>query len=40
MIILTVRLFRFLRLQPELAIISNTIVRAAPRLVNLIFIIG
>jgi hypothetical protein len=36
MIVLTFRLFRYFRLQPELAIISNTLVRAFPDIVNLV----
>jgi hypothetical protein len=39
MILLTVRLFRYFRLQPELAIISNTIIRAFPDICNLILIL-
>jgi hypothetical protein len=40
MIILLFRLFRYFRLQPELAIISNTLIRATPNICNLVFIMA
>jgi hypothetical protein len=37
-VLLTFRMFRFFKLQPELAIIMNTIIRAFPDITNLVFI--